>query len=144
MAFPLLSKKLPFSVSYRAGVSPLCPCWPFYAFLTQYLPVSLPCHLCLVPLCCLDSSHWLRLLLLSPPWSVSFGSTETDPTFSISSFSHIFLSPSIAPLILLIKNWFLKGRSLPNFKVLGHCHCVEASFIAPGRGDGGFLHHSPL
>lgn len=66
---------------------------------------------------------WLRLLLLSP-WSVSFSSTETDSMFSIIGFSHIFLSPSIAPLILLIKNWFLKGEPLPIFKVLGHCYCV--------------------
>lgn len=54
MGFPLLSKKQPFSVSCMDGISPLFPCWPFCPFLTQQLPVPLPCHLRLVPLtqCC--------------------------------------------------------------------------------------------
>lgn len=29
-------------------------------------------------------------------------------------------------------------------RALGHCHCTEVKFKASDRGDGGFLHHSPL
>lgn len=52
--------------------------------------------------------------------------------FSIIIFSHIFLSPSIGPLILLIENCWLERGPLPFFKVLWHCHYVKAPFNASG------------
>lgn len=116
---------------------PMLTFWSFLGTVSASIPSlsSSPCASFLFGL-----QPLFRMLLLSPPsWPVSFGSTETDPMSIIISFSHIFLSLSIPPLILLKENWCLEWGPLPNFKVLGHFHSVEAPF-----SDGGFFYHSPL
>lgn len=121
-----------------AGVSPHWPCWPFGPFKTQYLLVSFPCHLLLVPL------------------SLLFGLLPlTQATVTISSFLtyfiqehrhcpyaqhclfvlHILLSPSVPLLLLLVENRCFKGEALPDFKALGtatvwrHCSMLQTGVM---------------
>lgn len=103
-----------------ACVSPLHPCWPFGPFLAQYLPVFLPCHLHLVPLCCLDSSHYSGccycLLLLD--------------LFHLVAQKLILCSSSLAFPTFFLVSLYLHSFCWKRIDALREGHCPISRYLA--------------